>query len=166
MKYILTALLFLLAAIVQSSVLPYFPLFGVYPNVVLILAVCWTIIRGEDEAMIVIPIAGVSLSLVDSAPFGVALLAMTPVLLLSALRAIRLTQSDVLLAVLLVFVGSLLYEMVFLVALRLLGESVDWWHGFLNAVVPSAIVNALFTPVAYWFVWMRSSKLRRARAYA
>ena len=165
MRYALAVPLFWLTAVVQTSVMPAFPVFGVVPNLVLALAVCWTVVRGQQEAMIVVPMAGVCLSLVGSQPLGVALLAMMPVLLLSELRALRLTPSDFLLTVALVFLSSLVYEMVLLVALRLQGETVGWLTAFLRAVLPTAIVSVLFTPPLYWLVWSRSEGLRRIRAY-
>lgn len=166
MKYVAATLLLLMAALVQTSVLPAFPVFGVSPNLVLILLVCWTIVRGQQEAMVIVPIGGLCLSLVGSQPIGVALLAVTPVLLLSELAALRLTGSDLLLALVLVFLSSLLYESVLLVGLRLEGESVGWLAAFLRAVLPTSIVSVLFTPPLYWFVWSRSESLRRIRALA
>ena len=166
MRYALAVPLFWLTALVQTSVMPAFPLFGVVPNLVLALAVCWTVVRGQQEAMIVVPIAGICLGLVESRPVGVALLAMTPVLLLSELRALRLTPSEFLLTVALVFLSSLIYEMVILVALRLQGETVGWLDAFLRAVLPTAVLSVLFTPPLYWLVWSRSEKLRRIRAFA
>ena len=115
--------------------------------------------------MVIVPIAGICLSLLGSQPVGVALLAMAPVLLLSEIQALRLTPSDLLLTVALVFFSSLLYETVLLVALRVQGETVGWLAAFLRDVLPTAIVSVLFTLPLYWLVWSRSQGLRRIRAY-
>jgi rod shape-determining protein MreD len=167
MRYVLAALLLLMAALVQASVMPAFPVFGVVPNLVLALAVCWTVVRGQQEAMIVVPMAGLCLGLVGSQPLGVTLLATMPVVLFSELRALRLTPSDFLLTVVIVFLSSMVYEMVLLVALRLEGESVGWFAAFLRVVLPTGIVSVLFTPPLYWLVRSRSEGLRRRiRAFA
>jgi len=166
MRYVLAFLLFTMTALVQTSFMSAFPVFGVVPNLVLALAVCWTVVRGQQEAMIIVPMAGLCLSLAGSQPIGVAMLAATPVLLLSELRALRLTPSDLLLTIALVFLSSLVYEMVLLVALRLQGETVGWLTAFLRVVLPTAIVSVLFTPPLYWLVWSRSEGLRRVRAYS
>jgi rod shape-determining protein MreD len=166
MRYVVAVSLLLFAALVQSSVLPYFPVLGVSPNLVLIIIVCWAVVRGQKEAMIVVPVGGLCLSLVGSQPFGVALLAATPVVLLSELREARLTQSDLLLAVLLVLVASLIYELVLMASLRALGETISWGDGFIRVVLPTAVVNALFTPPFYWMVWWRNAAAqRRLRTY-
>lgn len=166
MKYVAAALLLLLIALVQTSVMPAFPVFGVVPNLVLATAVCWTIVRGQDEAMVVVPMAGLILGIFVSRPLGVTVLAIMPVVLFAELRALRLTPSNFLLTVAIVFLSSVLYEMVVLVSLRLQGESVGWLSAFVRGVVPTSIVSVLFTPPLYWFVWSRSQAPRRIRAYA
>ena len=166
MRYVLAAVLLMTTALVQASAMPAFPVFGVVPNLVLAVAVCWTVVRGQQEAMIVVPMAGLCLGLVGSQPLGVALLATTPVLLFSELRTLRLTPSDFLLTVVIVFLSSMVYEMVLLVALRLQGETVGWFAAFLRVVLPTGIVSVLFTPPLYWLVWSRSEGLRRVRAFA
>ena len=166
MKYALATVLFLTAAIVQSSALPYFTLGGVWPNLVLILIVCWSVVRGQREAMVVVPIGGLCLGLVGGQPLGVALLATLPVVLLAELRSMRLSINDFLLSLLLVFLSCLVYEMVFLVGLRLTGESVGWGAAFLRVALPTSLVSALFTPPFYWLIWSQSGRLRRARSYA
>jgi rod shape-determining protein MreD len=166
MRYVWAVPLLLFAALAQSSVLPYFPVLGVSPNLVLILVVCWTVVRGQKEATWVVLIGGVCLSLVGSQPMGVALLALTPIVLLSEVREARLAQSDFLIAVALVLVSSLVYEVVLMVALRATGETVGWADGMVRVVLPTAMVDALFTPPLYWLVWWRSMATRpRVRSY-
>ncbi|MGA2285398.1 MAG: rod shape-determining protein MreD [Dehalococcoidia bacterium] len=165
MKYVFATLLLLLTALVQTSVMPAFPIFGVSPNLVLVLLVCWTVIRGRQEAMVVIPIGGLCLSLLGSQPVGVALLAAVPVLLLSELEALNLTPSNLVLALAVAFLSSLIYEAVLLVALRLEGDSVGWLAALMRVVIPTSIVNVVFTLPLYWLVWLRSGGLSKIRSY-
>ena len=164
MSYYLAAPLLLAAALVQAAVMPSFPVLGAYPNLVLVLVVCWTVVRGQREGMVVVPIGGLCLGLVSSQPVGVALLAAAPVVLLAELREARLTQSDLLLAIALVLVSSLVYETVFLVILQVMGESVQWWGSFSRVILPTAIINSLFTLPLYWLVWWGSTRFRRAHS--
>ena len=165
MRYVFAFVLFTVAALLQTSFMPAFPVFGVVPNLVLALAACWTIIRGQQEAMVVVPLAGLCLGLGASQPIGVAILAVMPILLLSEFAPLRLTPSNFLLTLALVFLSSLVYEIVLLVALLAQGETVGWLSAFTRAVLPTAIVSVLFTPPLYWLIWSRSEGLRRARAY-
>jgi len=165
MRYVFATLALLLTALVQTSVMPAFPIFGVSPNLVLVLLVCWTVVRGRQEAMVVIPIGGLCLSLLGSQPVGVALLAAVPVLLLSEIGTLNLTPSKLLLALAVAFLSSLIYEAVLLVALRLEGDSVGWLAALVRVVIPTSIVNVVFTLPLYWLVWLRSGGLGKIRSY-
>ncbi len=165
MKYVFATLLLLLTALVQTLVMPAFPIFGVTPNLVLVLLVAWTVVRGRQEAMVVIPIGGLWLSLLGSQPVGVALLAAVPVLLLAELGAFNPTLSKLLLALAVAFASSLIYEAVLLVALRLEGDSVGWLLAIVHVVIPTTAVNVLFTLPLYWLVWLRTGGLAKIRSY-
>ena len=144
--------------------MPSFPVLGAYPNLVLVLVVCWTVVRGQQEAMVVVPMGGLCLGLVGSQPVGVALLAAAPVVLLAELREARLTQSDLLLAVALVLASSLVYEMVFLVILRVMGETVQWWGSFSRVILPTAIVNVSLHAAAVLAGVVGEPRFRRAHS--
>jgi rod shape-determining protein MreD len=164
MRYWLALPLLLTAALLQSAVMPSFPIFGATPNLVLIILVSWVVQRGQKEGLFVIPLGGLALGLVDGQPLGVALLAATPLILLAELREARLTESDILLSIVLVFVSAMVYETVFLVTLALRGETVQWWESFFWVVLPVSIVSSLFTPPLYWLVHWVSRDIRRARS--
>jgi rod shape-determining protein MreD len=165
LKYILIVLLFLIVALIQASVLPAFPVFGVIPNLVLVLAVCWTVARGQQEAMVVVPLAGVCLGLVGDHPLGITLLATVPIVLLADIEVLRFARSEFVLTVVLVFFSTMIYELVLLVALRLQGGSVSWFAAFLRVVVPVGLASVLFTPPVYWLVRRRSAGPKRIRAF-
>ena len=165
MRYYLAAALLLLTALLQTSVVPVFSLLGAHPNVVLVLVVCWAIVRGQREALVVVPMAGIALGLLDGQPVGTALLALIPVVLLAELREARIVEGDFLLALATVVVATLAYETLFLVTLRLTGETVQWWGSFSRIIVPTAIVNALLMPPLYAVMWLASADLRRVRSF-
>jgi rod shape-determining protein MreD len=164
-RYPLAAAVVLLAALVQTSIVPMFSVLGVHPNVVLVLVVSWAMVRGQGEALFVVPMAGIALGLLDGEPLGTALLALIPVVLLAELREARLVEGDFLLAVALIVLATLAYESLFLVTLRLTGETVGWWGSFSRVIVPTAIVNALLLPPFYAMIWLASSDVRRARSF-
>ena len=165
MRYHVAAAVLLLAALLQTSVVPVFSLLGIYPNVPLVVVVCWAIVRGQREALVVVPIAGIAVGLLDGQPLGMALLALIPVVLLAELREARIVEGDFLLALVTIVVATLAYETIFLVTLRLTGETVYWWGSFSRIIVPTAIVNALLMPPLYGVMWLASADLRRVRSF-
>ena len=165
MKYILIVLLFLMVALIQASVLPAFPVFGVIPNLVLVLAVCWTVVRGQQEAMVVVPLASVWLGIVGDQPVGITLLATIPIVLLADIEVLRFGRSEFVLTVVLVFISTMFYELVLFIALRLQGGNVSWFSAFVHVVVPVGLASVLFTPPVYWLVRKRSAGPKRIRAF-
>jgi rod shape-determining protein MreD len=164
-RYPVAAAVILLAALVQTSIVPMFSVLGVHPNVVLVLVVSWAMVRGQQEALVVVPMAGIALGLLDGQPLGTALLALIPVVLLAELREARIVEGDFLLAVGAIVIATLAYETLFLVTLRLSGETVGWWGSFVWVIVPTAIVNALLLLPFFGMMWLASSDLRRARSF-
>jgi rod shape-determining protein MreD len=163
-RYYIGVPLVLLAAIVQTASLPLFSVFGAHPSLILIVLASWAVVRGQEEAMVLIPVAGLALGLLDSHPLGLHLLALVPLALLLLVHNLRLVQADLVVALAVVLVATLAYETVFLVVLRLTGESLDWWGSISRVAVPAAIANALLTPPFYGLVWLASVDRRRRTA--
>jgi rod shape-determining protein MreD len=163
MRYVIAAVLVLLVAVVQTSVIPTFRVLGVHANLMLVLLLSWAMVRGLEEAMVVVPMGGLALGLMDGQLLGAAMLALIPLVLLTEIREARIIQGDFLLAVLLILLSTLAYEVIILVILRVTGETVQWWGTLSRVVVPAAIVNAVLVPPVYGLLWLGSRDLRKAR---
>ena len=163
MRYVIAAVLLLLIAAVQTSALSSFRVLGVHANLMLVLLLSWAMVRGLEEAMVVVPMGGLALGLMDGQLLGAAMLALIPVVLLTEIREARIIQGDFLLAILLILLSTLAYELIILLTLRVTGETVQWWGTFSRVVVPAAIVNALLVPPVYGLLWLGSRDLRRVR---
>lgn len=151
------------AALVQVSVLPSFSIFGVQPNLLVTLLVAWMSVRGQREALILIPAGGLVLGLLDSEPLGLAMLALAPLILLTEIREMRLIASDFLPAVILVALATLSYEMTILLTLAVEGEHLDWVMSMLDGLVPAAIANVLLLLPVYGIVHLASWDIRQQR---
>jgi hypothetical protein len=80
---------------------------------------------------------------------------------MTEIREARIIQGDFLLAILLILVSTLAYEVVILIILRVVGEPVWWWGTLSQVIVPAAIVNGLLVPPVYGLLWLGSRDLRR-----
>jgi len=154
-------LLIAFACLAQVSILPQFSIFGVQPNVVIVLLVSWVAVRGQREAFLLIPAAGFMLGLLDSEPLGLAMLAFAPLILLTEVRELRLVESQLLPALGLVVVASLVYEGTILLTLAVTGERTGWPGSVLNVLVPVAIANVLLLLPVYGAVRLASLDLQR-----
>ena len=164
MSLALGLLLVLLASVAQVSVMPGFSIFGVQPNLVIVLLVAWMSARRRHEALFLIPAAGLVLGLLDSQPLGLAMLALAPLILMTEVRELRLVESDLLPAIALTALGTLVYETTVLLSLAVTGEPLDWLASVLDVLVPAAIANVLLLLPVYGLVRLASLDLRRQRA--
>lgn len=165
MSYGIGLLAVLVVVIAQISIMPAFSVFGVQPNLVIVLLVAWMAARGRAEALVLIPIAGFAQGLVDSQPLGLAMLALAPLALMTSVRELRLVDSDLLPAILLTMAATVVYETTIMLTLAVRGESVDWLANLTNVLVPAAIANALLLVPVYGVIRLASLDLRPRRAF-
>jgi rod shape-determining protein MreD len=149
MKYVVAFVLAYLLAILEVSFMSSFQVLGVTPSLVLMFVASWAVVRGQDEALVVVPLSGFIRDLVTSDPLGTSALALTPIVLLAAAVQLRSMDSDFLPTVVVVGAGSLAYGIISIVVLTAAGQSIPWLDGMLTAVLPLVVVNALFTPLIY-----------------
>ncbi|MCH7997923.1 MAG: rod shape-determining protein MreD [Chloroflexi bacterium] len=149
MKYAVALAGSFLVAILATSVMPYVKVLGVAPDLVLIFAVCWAMIRGQGEALVVVPMAGLLRDLTTSDPVGTSMLALSPIVLLAVIRELRPVESDFLPTLAVVAIASLAYAVVSMAVLTAIGDDVPWGTGMLRVALPSMLVNPLFTVLIY-----------------
>ncbi len=149
MKYLIAFVAVFFLAVLGVSAMPYVKVLGVTPDLVLIFAACWTMVRGQDEAMIVVPMAGFMKDLTTSDPLGTSVLAMAPLVILAAAVQIRAVDTDFVPSVVIVAAGSIVYGIISMVVLTATGQDIPWVDALLRVAIPAAIVNALFTAVVY-----------------
>ncbi len=149
MKYAIALAGSFLVAILAASVMPYVKVLGVAPDLVLIFAVCWAMIRGQGEAMVVVPMAGLLRDLTTSDPVGTSMLALSPIVLLAVIRELRPVESDFLPTLAVVAIASLAYAVVSMTVLTAIGDDVPWGTAMLRVALPSVLVNPLFTVLIY-----------------
>jgi rod shape-determining protein MreD len=155
MKYVLATLIAWFMAAVNVSALPYLKVLGVTPDFVLILAACWAVLRPQDEAMIVVPIAGLLHDLMYGDPLGTSVLAFAPLVILAAVVHIRAVETQFIPSLIVTAAGTLTYGAARMSVLAVTGQEVQWLNAALHLIIPLAVVNVLFMPLAYiplsWF---------------
>lgn len=165
MSYAIGVFAVVVAIIAQVAIMPAFSIFGVQPNLVIVILVAWMATRGRREALVLIPIAGFAHGLLDSQPLGLAMLALAPLILMTEIRELRLVDSPLLPAIVLTMAATVVYESTIMVTLALTGESIEWIAAVRNVLVPAAIVNALLLIPVYGLVRFASLDLRQRPAF-
>jgi rod shape-determining protein MreD len=155
MTYVVALAVAWLLAIIQASALPHLHVLGVTPDFVLIFAACFAVLRRQEEAMYVVPLAGLMRDFAMSDPIGTSVLGFAPIVLLAAGLRLRAMDSQFVPAVAVVAAGTICYIAISVTVLLITGQGVDPTHGIIRIVLPLAVVNSLFTPIIYmpmsWF---------------
>lgn len=149
MRYALAAVLAWLLALLDVSAMPYLHPLGVSPDLVLVFAVCWTVVRGHEEGMVVIPICGLIQDLTTSDPIGTSVLGLAPIVPLAIAVRMRSIESDFLPAITTVMAASACYGVISMAVLGVTGQEIAVFHALFRVVLPAIVINAVFTPLVY-----------------
>jgi rod shape-determining protein MreD len=149
MRYLFLGPLAMTVVLFQVAAAPYFPLMGATANPLLALLMCWAMVRGPREAMVLIPLTAVFKDLITNDPVGVSVLAMLPIVPLAAVRERHPTQSEFVPTVVVGAVASLCYHLVYMVVLTSLGGNVPWLQSPVEVLLPAALLDAVLTPLFY-----------------
>ncbi len=149
MRYLFLTPLAMSVVLFQVAAAPYFPLMGATANPLMVLLMCWAMVRGPREAMALIPMAAIFKDLITNDPVGITILALLPIVPLSGIRERHLTQSEFVPIVVVVAVASISYNLIYMVALTSLGEDVSWAQSPLRVLLPAAVFDAALTPLFY-----------------
>ncbi len=137
-------------ALFETSALGSMPVFGVTPNLVLLVVIAWTLARGLNEALPLYAVAGLALGLLSSAPSGTSLLALTAVAALTIAYEQHILGSDLAVGLVIAGAGSLVFDATHLAASFAGGERVLWVDAALQVMIPAAAVNLALFPLFFW----------------
>ena len=149
MRYVVAAATAFFLAVLGVSAMPYVKVLGVTPDLILIFAVTWMMVRGQREAAVVVPVAGLMRDLTTSDPVGTSVLALSPIVLLAVVRELKAVESELVLTLIVAVLASLIYGLLSMMVLTATGQGFPLLDGLLWVVLPSLVVNALFVPIIY-----------------
>lgn len=153
--------LLVIGAVLQTTIMPHVAIWGVFGDLPLLLVVSWSLLRGAREGVIWGFIGGLAVDVLSGAPFGAATLSLVAVALLSGLGQVTVFRTHIALPLVVMFLSTLLYDLIFLLVVRISGQTVAWVESLLRIILPSAVLNAVLTPIV--FSMMRWSYTRFSR---
>lgn len=153
--------LLLFLAVLQTAVLPHFPILGLLPLLPFLVALSWTMLHGLKEGLAWAFIAGMWLDLFSIGPQGATALAFMAAVFVVDSALQLLPESRFFMPVALAALGSLVYLLVYLPFIRLLG-----FGGSLATAVdllPLILLNAGFMLPVYWLAYSADRIVRPRR---
>lgn len=149
-----------LLVVLQTSLLPYFPILGIVPQLLFLVAVGWGLLRGLNEGLLWAFVAGLFVDIFSAAPLGLSavvyMASLPPVIWLSTLLPENRYLIPMIQTGLATFVAMLLNFFL----LRLFGFPIDW--EYMEVVPPTAVLHAALILPIYWLMF-RLDRLLRPR---
>lgn len=142
--------LLLAITIFQATVSPHLKIWGVFPDLPLLVVVGWGLLRGRREGAVWGFVAGVGLDLLSGAPFGAASLPLIAMGFLSGLSQAAVFGAHPLLPMLVALGATIGYDLFFLLVVWISGQEVAWLHSLVRLILPSALLNAVLMPIFFW----------------
>lgn len=149
----------LLAAVIQSSVLPHVAILGVKADLVLLLVIAWSIRHGVEEGLIWAFIGGIAIDVLSAAPFGVSILAFGCAALLAGSFGPGMRKASVLLPLALTPLASIIATLCAALALAALGRMISWPVIVALVVLPAAALDSLVMLIVYPLVSLVDQRL-------
>jgi len=135
--------------------MPRLSLWGVMPDLMLLVVVSWNLLRGAREGIVWALGGGLLLDLLSSGPFGVATISVALASLLAGLGELNIFQGSPWLPPAASILATIVYYTTYLIILRISGRPLQWTPTMLQVVVPAVLLNVLLMYPVYWIMgWL------------
>ncbi|HEX6386391.1 MAG TPA: rod shape-determining protein MreD [Anaerolineae bacterium] len=151
----------LLLTVVQTAVLPHFPILGLTPQLPFLVALAWALLHGAEEGIVWAFVAGFFLDLFSIGPMGVTSLTFMVAVLAVTRIGQLLPSSRVFLPAILAGLATLLALFSYLLLLRLLGYLVSLQTA--TALASLALLHAGLVLPVYWLIYTLERVFRPRR---
>jgi rod shape-determining protein MreD len=125
----------------------------------LLVVLCWTIVRGANEGMVWAFVGGLITDLLSGGPVGAYILALLGVAFVGHQAWGEGLGTPLVRILLLALVASLVYHIVLLTVLTWTGRVVDWSYSFLQVAAPSVVLSVVLAPIIRRILAWLASKL-------
>jgi len=171
----------LVVAILQSTAAPRLAVAGARPDLMLTSVVSWTLLaafrareleyagespgltRGINDGVVWGFVGGMFLDLLSGAPLGASALALMATALAVGMIGVAVASAAPILVMLMTALGTLLYHLVFLLAMALMGRPVFWAQDVTRVIAPSVLFNLMLIPIIYGLLSIVNRQTSRER---
>jgi len=141
------------AIIIQSTLLPLATYHGIYPDLLLIIVVSYSLLSGKENGVGMGFCSGLFQDLVSGSIFGINTLSKLAIGYLFGLAERKVFKEHVLLPVVATALATVLNGLVVLMVLFILGYKVDIVSAFINNIVPLVSYNVIISIPVHHIVY-------------
>ncbi len=144
--------LMVILTVLQTSVLPYFPLLGVIPSLPFMMALAWGLIRGVNEGVIWAFIAGFFMDLFTAAPTGGLILTYMIAVLVACLIKDLLPANRAVVPMLLAGLASIIQQLLYALYLGIFGYGLG--QALASSLLPTVLIQTFLILPIYWLLYL------------
>jgi len=144
------SILLILLALLQATVVPVIPYVGIRPDLVLLLVLAWTMVRGTTEGAVGAMVGGLALDIFSPLPLGTHALAMLAVIVPVGWLGTPFYRGNLVFPISGAFLATVLYNVLLLGLSRLVGQNILFGGLLWRVVLPMALIEATLMPLIYW----------------
>ena len=148
--------------LLQTSAVPAFELLGVAPNLLLVTLCCWAVVRDREEALLLVPLAGIWVGLLSHQGMAESVAAYVPLIVVAGLRDQIRPPSEYAWTLAVIIVATALHFFAVALALQIDRASLDWVVALTDVAVPSVLTNLFLGAIVYWLVRLPTPRVRTA----
>lgn len=153
----------MIVAVLDATFMKIFQIWGGAPNLMLMVIVSWALLTELEEALPWALIGGVMRDLLSVAPTGTSALAFIIIVVAIDVVFPPISWRNVIIAPLVVFGSTFIYDAVVLVFLIVAGYSRPLIYGFLYISLPAAVENLIMVLFVYRTIGSINAFLRPQR---
>lgn len=150
-RYIYAYISLFVALVLQTTLIKKIAIFGISPTLILVFVICFSLINGSVPSAVFAGIAGLLLDVSGNRALGLNALMMLYLSLGISNLGRDFFQDSPRSAVILVFVGTLLYEIVYFVLNFLIFGSTYFWYALWRIILIESIYNAVVAIPVYFY---------------
>jgi rod shape-determining protein MreD len=139
-----------LSAVVQSTIVSQIRVFGVSPDLPLLVVVSWVLLRGLNRGLLVAVAGGLVMDALSGASFGLCTLASMFAVLVAGVGETNVFGTARLLPFATGAGASVLYYGTLWLLLAMGGRQMPWWPVMSRILLPSVLLNTILMPTIYY----------------
>ena len=143
MRWPILVALVVLLVLFQTSIAPVFEVFGVGPNLLLVVLCCIALLRDPEEIVVVAPLAGVGMGLLAFQGLASSVAALAPIAFAAMLWSGQHSLPRWLAVLLLIAFASVAHFGVLAVAVEIETTGVNWVEAVRDVMLPSIVTNVV-----------------------
>ncbi len=161
-RIILYVILIFVFVTTQVTWLNFIKIFGVTPNLLIVLIVSISLLEGRIHGAVVGFFAGLCLDAVIGSALGFqALLGMLLGLLLGNINK-RFFKENIFIMITITFVSTIIFESVISFAAYLYGLEIDFFITFKTLILPEALINSIIGVVLFFVIAQINRRIRES----